>query len=40
MEATRETLRQNKLDSAYIRPLGFVGNVGLVFARLLALKWI
>ncbi|MBM5285937.1 branched-chain-amino-acid transaminase [Vibrio parahaemolyticus] len=29
MEAARETLRQNKLDSAYIRPLGFVGNVGL-----------
>lgn len=29
MEATRETLRQNKLDSAYIRPLAFVGNVGL-----------
>ncbi|TOH46688.1 branched chain amino acid aminotransferase [Vibrio parahaemolyticus] len=29
MEATRETLRQNKLGSAYIRPLGFVGNVGL-----------
>ncbi|MCW1889580.1 hypothetical protein OK016_09040 [Vibrio chagasii] len=29
MEATRETLRQNKLKSAYIRPLGFVGNVGL-----------
>ena len=29
MEATRETLRQNKLNSAYIRPLGFVGNVGL-----------
>ncbi len=29
MEATRETLRQNKLDSTYIRPLGFVGNVGL-----------
>ena len=29
MEATRETLRKNKLDSAYIRPLGFVGNVGL-----------
>ncbi|HCG8549322.1 TPA: branched-chain-amino-acid transaminase [Vibrio parahaemolyticus] len=29
MEATREILRQNKLDSAYIRPLGFVGNVGL-----------
>ncbi|MDW1951615.1 branched-chain-amino-acid transaminase, partial [Vibrio sp. 812(2023)] len=29
MEATRETLRQTKLDSAYIRPLGFVGNVGL-----------
>ncbi|WED21823.1 branched-chain amino acid transaminase [Vibrio sp. JC009] len=29
MEACRETLRENKLDSAYIRPLGFVGNVGL-----------
>ncbi|WP_428771911.1 branched-chain amino acid transaminase [Vibrio sp.] len=29
MEATRETLRQNKLNDAYIRPLGFVGNVGL-----------
>jgi branched-chain amino acid aminotransferase len=29
MEATRETLRENTLDSAYIRPLGFVGNVGL-----------
>lgn len=29
MEATRETLRQNKLQSAYIRPLGYVGNVGL-----------
>ncbi|MCF7355498.1 branched-chain-amino-acid transaminase [Vibrio sp. CK2-1] len=29
MEACRETLRVNKLDSAYIRPLGFVGNVGL-----------
>ncbi|MCG7491288.1 branched-chain-amino-acid transaminase [Vibrio sp. Of14-4] len=29
MEATRETVRANKLDSAYIRPLGFVGNVGL-----------
>ncbi|WP_434357679.1 branched-chain amino acid transaminase [Parasalinivibrio latis] len=29
MEACRETLRANKLDSAYIRPLGFVGNVGL-----------
>ncbi|MEZ8357769.1 branched-chain amino acid transaminase [Vibrio splendidus] len=29
MEATRETLHQNKLQSAYIRPLGFVGNVGL-----------
>ena len=29
MEATRETLRQNKLDNAYIRPLAFVGNVGL-----------
>ncbi|MGO2509494.1 MAG: branched-chain amino acid transaminase [Vibrio hibernica] len=29
MEACRETLRANKLDSAYIRPLGFIGNVGL-----------
>lgn len=29
MEATREMLRANKLDSAYIRPLAFVGNVGL-----------
>ncbi len=29
MEACRETLRDNKLDSAYIRPLGFIGNVGL-----------
>ncbi|SJL84833.1 branched-chain amino acid transaminase [Vibrio palustris] len=29
MEATRETLRANKLDDAYIRPLAFVGNVGL-----------
>ncbi|MCG6381966.1 aminotransferase class IV, partial [Vibrio fluvialis] len=29
MEATRETLHQNKLDNAYIRPLAFVGNVGL-----------
>ena len=29
MDATRETVRANKLDSAYIRPLGFVGNVGL-----------
>ncbi|PSW11705.1 branched-chain-amino-acid transaminase [Photobacterium sanctipauli] len=29
MEACRETLRVNKLESAYIRPLGFVGNVGL-----------
>ncbi|KUI96755.1 branched-chain amino acid transaminase [Vibrio sp. MEBiC08052] len=29
MEATRETLRANKLTSAYIRPLAFVGNVGL-----------
>lgn len=29
MEACRETLRVNKLDSAYIRPLGFIGNVGL-----------
>lgn len=29
MEATRETLRQNKLQTAYIRPLGFIGHVGL-----------
>ncbi len=29
MEACRETLRANKLESAYIRPLGFIGNVGL-----------
>ncbi len=29
MEACRETLRENKLESAYIRPLGFIGNVGL-----------
>lgn len=29
MEACRETLRENKLSSAYIRPLGYVPNVGL-----------
>jgi len=29
MEACRATLRDNKLKSAYIRPLGFIGNVGL-----------
>ncbi len=29
MEACRETLRQNQLTSAYIRPLAFVPNVGL-----------
>lgn len=29
MEGCRETLRVNQLRSAYIRPLGFVGNVGL-----------
>lgn len=29
MDACRETLRANKLQSAYIRPLGFIGNVGL-----------
>ena len=29
MEICRETLRVNKLESAYIRPLGYVGNVGL-----------
>jgi len=29
MQACRETLIANKLKSAYIRPLGFIGNVGL-----------
>ncbi|MGF1726465.1 branched-chain-amino-acid transaminase [Photobacterium nomapromontoriensis] len=29
MEVCRETLRVNKLDSAYLRPLAYVGNVGL-----------
>ncbi|MBC7001443.1 branched-chain-amino-acid transaminase [Photobacterium sp. BZF1] len=29
MEICRETLRVNELESAYIRPLGYVGNVGL-----------
>ncbi len=29
MEACRETLKANDLRSAYIRPLGFIGNVGL-----------
>lgn len=29
MQACRETLIINKLKSAYIRPLGFIGNVGL-----------
>ncbi|MGF1683430.1 branched-chain amino acid transaminase [Photobacterium makurazakiensis] len=29
MEFCRETIRANKLESAYIRPLGYVGNVGL-----------
>ncbi|MFD2179099.1 branched-chain amino acid transaminase [Veronia pacifica] len=29
MEACRHTLVANKLNSAYIRPLGFVGDVGL-----------
>ncbi|MDO6544369.1 branched-chain-amino-acid transaminase [Photobacterium sanguinicancri] len=29
MEICRETIRVNKLESAYIRPLGYVGNVGL-----------
>jgi branched-chain amino acid aminotransferase len=29
MEICRETIRVNKLTSAYIRPLGYVGNVGL-----------
>ncbi|AJR07034.1 branched-chain-amino-acid transaminase [Photobacterium gaetbulicola] len=29
MEICRETLRVNQLESAYIRPLGYVGNVGL-----------
>ena len=29
MEATRQTIRKNKLNSAYIRPLLFVGDVGM-----------
>ncbi|GHA62105.1 branched-chain-amino-acid transaminase [Photobacterium aphoticum] len=29
MEICRETLRVNQLESAYIRPLAYVGNVGL-----------
>ena len=29
MEACREVIRVNKLKSAYIRPLAFVGDVGL-----------
>ena len=29
MEACREVIRQNKLTSAYIRPLVFVGDVGM-----------
>lgn len=29
MQACRDTLIENKLNSAYIRPLGFIGNVGL-----------
>jgi len=29
MKICRETIRVNKLESAYIRPLGYVGNVGL-----------
>ncbi|MGF1870987.1 branched-chain-amino-acid transaminase [Photobacterium indicum] len=29
MEICRETIRVNELESAYIRPLGYVGNVGL-----------
>ncbi|RWX53188.1 branched-chain-amino-acid transaminase [Photobacterium chitinilyticum] len=29
MEICRETIRVNKLESAYVRPLGYVGNVGL-----------
>ena len=29
MEATRKVLRDNNLKSAYIRPLAFVGDVGL-----------
>ncbi len=39
MEATRETLRVNKLTSAYIRPLGFVGNVGLGVCHQWIQKW-
>ncbi|MGX8807500.1 aminotransferase class IV, partial [Enterobacter hormaechei] len=29
MEACRETLRKNQLVSAYIRPLVFIGDVGM-----------
>ncbi|NAW32809.1 branched chain amino acid aminotransferase, partial [Salmonella sp. sc-h43] len=29
MEACREVIRTNKLTSAYIRPLVFVGDVGM-----------
>ena len=33
MEACREVLRVNKLKSAYIRPLAFVGDVGPALTR-------
>jgi branched-chain amino acid aminotransferase len=29
MEATRQTIKKNKLESAYIRPLVFIGDVGM-----------
>ncbi|MCM2678206.1 branched-chain amino acid transaminase [Echinimonas agarilytica] len=29
MEATRELIRQNKLENAYIRPAAFLGDIGL-----------
>ncbi|CAH0532210.1 Branched-chain-amino-acid aminotransferase [Vibrio stylophorae] len=29
MQATRDTLKANKLEAGYIRPLAFIGNVGL-----------
>ena len=34
MEACREVIRKNSLTSAYIRPLVFVGDVGMGVTRL------
>jgi branched-chain amino acid aminotransferase len=39
MEACREVIRVNKLKSAYIRPLAFVGDVGLGVLSLGVLTW-